>query len=136
MRKDNIMDIYELQPNDPRLGRKTAEKVHWPELDITGAPYERPAPATRDIGADTFVVIPVNFRGEIILAGGEPVRSIRSEVKLAGDGKPMALPEFAPVKPEAADSAIADSSIPALRPAVASPSANPLGDAPVEILSV
>lgn len=47
--------------NDPRIGTIQENKSRtWPELNIEGAPYTRPA-TTVNLDKTHFVVLPVNF---------------------------------------------------------------------------
>lgn len=88
------MPSFELTPNDPRVGRRTAEGRTWPQVDMLGQPYERSQGGltTRALGNGYFVVIPPGKDGDI-------------QVTLVAEAPvfpPLATPLFDEDEPDAA----------------------------------
>lgn len=68
-----------LQPNDPRLGTLTTDGIvdKWPQVDIRGVAYERPAHSTRIIDGRYFVVLSVHQDDpEMIIKVDDSTRSV------------------------------------------------------------
>lgn len=60
------MNIQVLTLGDKRLGTKATDKTEavWPDLDVMGNPYTRPATTYGLPGKRHFVVLPVGFLPE------------------------------------------------------------------------
>lgn len=61
------------------VGRETPQGRQWPELDLNGQPYNRSRATVRFLTPALFVVIPQNWRGEVMLAQPAAVPAVEAE---------------------------------------------------------